>query len=535
MKSSKNYRSVFCIISILFMAISFMACGGSGGGSSSGTSSGTGSVALMVADGPLDDLATLTITITKVSLLPPGNGKGVVIYDSPSGHPVDILEYRNQDLLFTLNKEVPAGRYEKIRLEVSDVTAEAKAGASGTCAELEIKIPSGKIDLNPQGGFVVSDGQTLAIRLDVDARKSIELHEAGNSGKCIFRPVIFVDITPVDLMERCPAVFKGEVKAFLSDAQGHLNGLVLDLPGERGDLNVLVDSQTVIFGEDGTRTDISHLQVGDIVYVRGPLTSTGELTASLIVVGEVLKLEGTVATFDANAEPKQFVLNLDEGQAFTDPTVNVDLSAGTLILSGCDSQVDDSYIQVGSQVTAIGKYSQAVPALQAVAVIIKSHEITGTLVSITSVSGQGYNLGVETAPGTTKTVLLPQGEAVFLEGDGEVDFNQLAALVNCGKYPTVRVILDPSIASLLTAEKVYVVAEQLQGTVTSVDESKGELSLESGAIIQVEPGATILRDSTPILLSNISKNDEITAFGLTACSLNTVDYFGYIIIVETNP
>ena len=73
------------------------------------------------------------------------------------------------------------------------------------------------------------------------------------------------------------------------------------------------------------------------MYVRGPLTATGSLTASLVVVGDVLKLEGTVASFDAQATPKQFVLNLDEGQAFTDPSVNVDLLAETLILIGCDS------------------------------------------------------------------------------------------------------------------------------------------------------------------------------------------------------
>ena len=46
-------------------------------------------------------------------------------------------------------------------------------------------------------------------------------------------------------------------------------------------------------------------------------------------------------------------------------------------------------------------------------VILKSREIKGTLVSITEVEEVGYSLEVETAPGTTETVILPQGEKIF--------------------------------------------------------------------------------------------------------------------------
>ena len=117
-----------------------------------------------------------------------------------------------------------------------------------------------------------------SIRLDVDARKSIQLTQAGNSGKCIFRPVIFVDIEAVDIVERCPAVFRGEVRKFLYNKQNDRNGFVLDLPGQRGELNVIVDDQTVIFAfdVDGLPDDIDAIQIGDTVYVRGPLTAAGK-------------------------------------------------------------------------------------------------------------------------------------------------------------------------------------------------------------------------------------------------------------------
>ena len=148
----------------------------------------------MLTDGPYEDLEELLITITKVSLLRADNGREVVVFEDPVGLEVDILSYREYNYLLTVNRNVPVGTYNKVRLEVSKV--EAVGGDCGAYG-IEIKLPSGKIDLNPRGTFQVVEGEALAIRLDIDAKKSFLLHKAGNSGKCIFRPVIFVDIQPV--------------------------------------------------------------------------------------------------------------------------------------------------------------------------------------------------------------------------------------------------------------------------------------------------------------------------------------------------
>jgi hypothetical protein len=76
-----------------------------------------------------------------------------------------LLELRNEDLLLTVKKRIPAGFYEKIRLEIDDIRSEG-----GPCDEpgKYFKLPSGKIDLNPRGGIFVKSGQTLSIRLDID-------------------------------------------------------------------------------------------------------------------------------------------------------------------------------------------------------------------------------------------------------------------------------------------------------------------------------------------------------------------------------
>ena len=83
------------------------------------------------------------------------------------GHEINLLELRDEDFLLTLKKRVPAGWYSKIRLEVKDTWAEC-----GPCDDF--KLPSNRIDLNPRGEFQVRSGQTLSIRLDIDANKSIK-------------------------------------------------------------------------------------------------------------------------------------------------------------------------------------------------------------------------------------------------------------------------------------------------------------------------------------------------------------------------
>jgi hypothetical protein len=531
MNLHRIFRSSLLCICLFFFATLITACGGSGGGTdgSGSVAASSGSVAVLLADGPLDDLYELNLTITKVSLLPPGNGREVVLYYDPyNKDPVNILQYRDRDHMFTLAQDVPAGRYKKIRLEVSDVKA---IGAEGTCADLDIKLPSGRIDLNPRGGFEVVGGQTIAIRLDIDARKSIQLHQAGNSSKCIFRPVIFVDIDTVYAGERCPAVIKGSVQDFLYAAENSntKTGFVLDLPGKRGTLDVIVNSETVLFDRNAAPGDIEDISEGDHVHVRGSLTPDGKLSASLVVVGDVLKLEGTVGE-DASVDG--FELNLNPGQSFIDSSIPVSLADETLILIGCSREVDASYIRADSRVTVIGKYSSEEQALLAVAVIIKAREITGNLETLSPIESDGdYRLEVRSAGDVLNEVILPAGEPIYLEGDGVVAFSQLDQLLSCGKTPAVRVFLDSSIPSPPTARKVWVVPEEIEGEVASI--IGGIITLISGTTVEVEDGATVLRNSIPVGLASIEVGDRLTVFGLTACESSAADFFGYIVIIET--
>jgi len=531
MKSSKFYLSAFLIISVIFIVAVFMACGGGGGGSSSGSAApASGSVAVMMTDGPYDGLEELFITVTKVSLLRADNGREVVVFDDPAGHEVDILSYQNTDYLLTLNRNVPVGTYNKVRLEVSDVRA---VGGDCDADGIEIKLPSGKIDLNPRGTFQVVKGEALAIRLDIDAKKSFLLHKAGNSGKCIFRPVIFVDILSVDQVDSCPEVLKGRIVSLKYGSGGLVSGFVLDL--NRGDqLQVSINPSTVIFGEDGKPGDTNDIKPDPdgSAYVRGRIQSDGSLLASLVVIGDVLKVKGTAT--EAVALDPQYTMTLDPSQELVGTSVEVGLASESIILVDCDTSVDSKYIQQGVRTTVIGKYDINALLLRAVVVIVASRETTGQLTQIDSVVG-GSNLTIQPATGSPSIVFLPASQNVYLQGDGVVDLDRLKDLYPCSNIQ-VRVLLDTAIITTPpTTKKVYVIPAQMTSNVVSVSTAMETILLGNDFIIDVESGATIIKKTgasyVPIELTNIQPGNEVTVFGLTNCKA-LQSFYVYIVVVE---
>jgi hypothetical protein len=242
----------------------------------------------------------------------------------------------------------------------------------------------------------------------------------------------------------------------------------------------------------------------------------------------VLKLEGTAAD---DAEDDRFELTLDRGQAFTDPSLDVALGEGTLILVGCDQEAQASVIQGGTRVIVFGKYSSSESLLRAVAVIVKAREIQGDLEALVPTNG-GYLMTIRTSPTTVQEVVLPAGEPIYLEGDGSVGFELLQDLLGCFTKIPVRVSLDDSIAVPPTAEKARVVPSEISGMVTTVNST---IVLDSGESVTIQPGATVLKDQKPVEIASIQVGDRITAFGLKACEKDpATDFFGFVILVETD-
>jgi hypothetical protein len=545
-KKRVSFMNLVRLIGLLIVVAaglaSIIATGGGGGGGGSGTvssSGGTGSVALYVADGPADSYEHIYIWITKVQLIPvDGSGAApVLIYQSPDpqGYKIDLLSYRDEDFFLTLKPNVPAGWYDKVRLYVSNI--ESVGGPCDLSLDDNIKLPSGKIDLNPRGPFEVKKGEALAIRLDIDANKSINLHPAGNSGKCIFRPVVFADIEPLKLRSGCPEILQGEITRIVGANGDGIAGFVLTLPHGRGTIDVLLSKDTVIFDENGEPGDSGDLKVFDSVWVRGRMDSYGKLNASVVAMGNVLALDGVIQTVVDLSD--QFAFLPGTGEAILGP-IDVQLFVETLVLVGCDTPVDWAAIEPKRRAKVVGKYDTVDQVFRGIVVFLKELEISGSIVSVDRVPTDGLNLVIQPS-GTTevlKTVFVPSNAPVYLEGDGEFPRSLLC------EGREVRVIIDPDIASNPpTAKLVRVISETLEGVVQADDMYNRVLVVkpEAGEPVYafVQSSATLLDLSNgkyqPMDITDIRPGDVVRCFGVPECpgtipiSLN--DFYAFVILV----
>jgi hypothetical protein len=493
---------------------------------------------MLLSDGPADEYDHLRVLITEVSLLPASAGAAPVVIFRSGGHWVDLLEYREEDYLLTIKKEVPAGRYAKIRLKVEDIEAVPKQNSAAPCSGIEIKLPGGKIDLNPREPFFVSPGGTLSIRLDIDANKSINLHQAGRSGKCIFRPVVFVDVKEGIPAGRCPKVLSGTISQMTLNGANQVVGFSLDLQGSRGTIEVGVQEKTPVFNRLGECVTPGVLKAGDDVKVRGKLVSGGVFEASFVVMGQLLDVAGTVIGAPVfNGSAYTFTLEPFEGQELVGQ-IPVQGQACTLTLVGCDTSVGPENLKAGMTVRVFGKLviDGQGSALRAAAITLRNREIEGEITSVAAVSG-GKEVSLREAGGGLVPVFIPHGAPIYLEGDGPVPIDLLCP------GQTVRVLLDPAVSAPLTAALVRVQSEGHNGMITSIDVPARTLTVDLGGGLTekvfVEPGAVILKNREDFQelkgFGDLRVNDYIAYFGLSGCGSEQPFHAFVIVIGDPQP
>ena len=281
-------------IRVLLLAISLLlvSCGGGGGGGSqTGASTEPATVGLVITDAVTDEWDEARATITQVSLI------------SDAGHEIlftgektiDLLSLREHVKLFVVKPNVKPGYYSKIRLQIKELVL--VKNNDGTAPTLQpVKVPSNKVDLNPQGTFYIAPGSVVFASLDWDMEKSLKFTETCNSNTAavkptttclkhlIMRPVIFVDIGSK------PAFKKGLVRLYgtvQSVATGFSSFRLcsdaspVPLPSAKNDedfcVDVLVDDRTGIFDDEGAPRTIDTLAPADELTVFGWLRlTTGE-------------------------------------------------------------------------------------------------------------------------------------------------------------------------------------------------------------------------------------------------------------------
>jgi hypothetical protein len=195
--STKRFSTLLGLLLVLASGMMLVACGPSGS-SPAGDSNGSGRVGIVITDGPSSEFAEVNVTITQISLIPADdylNNGPVVVFQGEEK--VNLLDLANFSELFALSDQVPAGSYEKIRLQLKQPDGIELVRKDPQGNVIETLYPpltgNGKLDLNPRTTFQVQPNLTLYLQVDFDADKSIHIVHTGNGGYR-FRPVVFVDM-----------------------------------------------------------------------------------------------------------------------------------------------------------------------------------------------------------------------------------------------------------------------------------------------------------------------------------------------------
>ena len=381
------------------MLVSCSSSTGPSGSTSDATdtsATGSGRVTLLVTDGVTDDFDEVNLTVVSISFLGADDGRETIVFNE--SRVVNLLALQNySDLLVTAI--IPAGIYDKIRLEVTQVEL-VKEGQ----APIITKLPAnGKVDLNPRGTFEVFVDGNLMIELDVDAEKSIHIIKKGNGELSYnFRPVVFVKIMGVDDGSKL-VLLDGKVLARtetgfqLCDSQ--------DLAVNDNCLAVSVTVDTVVQDDQIVVVPAADVVDGNMVTVLGK--ANGYIDALHIVIEADDKAVSNLALFSGAATSDFAVDNFTMDATIDDDDVVIQpltLSALTVALvEGSGVRVFDKNgdvvsadtIVVGTDVDAFGMAQpdiSTVGKVKAAFIIIdndeKDNKVSGTIAAITKTESQ---------------------------------------------------------------------------------------------------------------------------------------------------
>lgn len=177
------------LLSSALATATLVACGGGGGSASTGT------LQLAMTDSPGCGYDHVYVTVNKIrvhqsaSATDSDGGWQEVTVSTPQK--IDLLSLTNGVLQELGSLPMPAGRYEQVRLVLSNATLANSLVLSGTTNEIALTTPSGQQSgYKLQAHFDVAANQVADMVLDFDACKSIV--RAGNSGNYNLKPVVAV-------------------------------------------------------------------------------------------------------------------------------------------------------------------------------------------------------------------------------------------------------------------------------------------------------------------------------------------------------
>lgn len=392
------------------MAVLLTACGGSSSPSdtlgtppdTSAPPPTTGTVGILFTDGPTDEFDRILITVNEVSLLPADRDADPIEIFSGE-ETFDLLELRDFTDFFAVAEEVPAGDYRKVRMRISNIDLVALDADGEVERVVNPRLTgNGKLDLNPRSGgpITLEGGETLLVRLDLDAEKSFLVIRAGASGQYIFRPVVFVDIEG-ELRDRLVRLF-GTI-GDIDDAEPRFELCELQrIQGEgtawRGCVVIRTDDDTGLFGADGLPIAFSMLQSGETAtaigfFVDERIDELRVLDALVVQYGPRLDSGSSASRYSGFTNTSidgsgRFNLLLDPpGQGLAEDTLDVALQTGAALITREGERLLAGDIGVGAEVISEGILSVGDGELRASLLVVNvdgeaEQVLEGTLASV---------------------------------------------------------------------------------------------------------------------------------------------------------
>jgi len=468
----------------LFTLLFVAACGESGTG---GPAAGT--VTLAMTDAPSDELEALTVTIESATLIGEPGQVPIPLDDAPITLNLLDLDGINQILAAA---SVPAGRYSKLRLQISNATV---TWPDETTEPVTI-VADGKVDLNFQGAIEIADGGATTIQLDFSAEDSLKLTETGG-GKLILRPQIFVttglaadhpDNPPID-----------DVAGIVGTV--HEDDHTFDLWLRSGaHVTVAVTDATTIVSHDGEASFVD-IHADLRVHVEGTIDARGRLVATLVhIVRERFAEYGLITQLNPTAGT--FVL-----KHLARPDTPVAYSTVTRVfflghmLTTTDDLSNGQLVRVGGEVDGAG-------VLQANVIRIRLDRFAGVVTSIVRCSADD-TLAVKIGPQRLLArlalagVVLPN-DTIMVQALHDLP---CPLLIHEGSLVRVwgRLIPDPANpggVKFLAARVVVLPGHVFVGTVTQVTPDLANPSVGS-FLLAVSPAAEVLSDAHGFFVSGV--------------------------------
>lgn len=174
----------------LVLAVAAMAACSEGLGPS------TGNVNVFLTDAPIDFTGVSAVNVTLSGLTLIGGGSvpdgDAVDMDMPLGEGVTInlLDYRNGEVVLLGVATVPPGDYHRIRMSIDHAELVRDDDGDEMTPEIteSIEVPSGKVDV--PAAFAVSGGEEVDVTLDFDAELSVQVNTTSGQYPYLLRPVI---------------------------------------------------------------------------------------------------------------------------------------------------------------------------------------------------------------------------------------------------------------------------------------------------------------------------------------------------------